>query len=179
MAGSPTETTHSSAYTGPDLAPLVCAPAVGEDIFPLHSAKFLPRVLVVDDEGLLRWSLAETLVDAGYQVVQAANGCEARAAMANAQHLIDAMLVDLKLPDTDGLQLVREARRQCLTCPIIVNIGLQDNVCPPETGYALFQNIRATDKQLYTYDGHGHDAGRSKHNVIVEQFFAHHLRAER
>jgi two-component system, chemotaxis family, chemotaxis protein CheY len=120
MAGSPTETTHFSAYAGPDLAPLVCSPAVGEDIFPLHPAKFLPRVLVVDDEGLLRWSLAETLVDAGYQVVQAANGCDARAAMANEQHLIDAMLVDLKLPDTDGLQLVREARRRCLTCPIIV-----------------------------------------------------------
>jgi cephalosporin-C deacetylase len=62
-----------------------------------------------------------------------------------------------------------------ITCPIIVNIGLQDNVCPPETGYALFRNIRATDKQLYPYDGHGHDAGRYKHNAIVDQFFAHHL----
>jgi cephalosporin-C deacetylase len=66
-----------------------------------------------------------------------------------------------------------------ITCPIIVNIGLQDNVCPPETGYALFNQIRATDKQLYTYDGHGHDAGRSKHNAIVERFFAQHLLSER
>ena len=66
-----------------------------------------------------------------------------------------------------------------ITCPIIVNIGLQDNVCPPETGYALFNRIRATDKQLYTYDGHGHDAGRSKHNAIVERFFAQHLLSER
>src|SRR5918911_1525655 len=59
-----------------------------------------------------------------------------------------------------------------ITCPIIVNIGLQDNVCPPETGYALFNRIRATDKQLYTYDGHGHEAGRYKHNAIVDRFFA-------
>jgi cephalosporin-C deacetylase len=66
-----------------------------------------------------------------------------------------------------------------ITCPIIVNIGLQDNVCPPETGYALFNQIRATDKQLYTYDGHGHDAGRSKHNAIVDRFFAQHLLSER
>jgi len=66
-----------------------------------------------------------------------------------------------------------------ITCPIIVNIGLQDNVCPPETGYALFNQIRATDKQLYTYDGHGHDAGRYKHNAIVDRFFAQHLVAER
>lgn len=62
-----------------------------------------------------------------------------------------------------------------ITCPIIVNIGLQDNVCPPETGYALFKAISARDKRLYTYDGHGHDAGRYKHTAIVEQFFAQHL----
>jgi cephalosporin-C deacetylase len=66
-----------------------------------------------------------------------------------------------------------------ITCPIIMNIGLQDNVCPPETGYVLFNQIGATDKQLYTYDGHGHDAGRYKHNAIVDRFFAHHLWSER
>jgi cephalosporin-C deacetylase len=66
-----------------------------------------------------------------------------------------------------------------ISCPIIVNIGLQDNVCPPETGYALFDRIGATDKRLYAYEGHGHDAGRSRHGAIVEQFFAHHLWSER
>ncbi len=62
-----------------------------------------------------------------------------------------------------------------IACPIIVNIGLQDNVCPPETGYALFNRIGAKDKRLYTYDGHGHDAGRHQHSAIVDRFFAHHL----
>jgi cephalosporin-C deacetylase len=66
-----------------------------------------------------------------------------------------------------------------ITCPIIVNIGLQDNVCPPETGYALFNRIGATDKRLYTYDGHGHDAGRSQHSAMVDRFFAQHLSPER
>lgn len=66
-----------------------------------------------------------------------------------------------------------------ITCPIIVNIGLQDNVCPPETGYALFHRLRATDKRLYAYDGYGHDAGRQQHGVIIEQFFAQHLGSER
>jgi cephalosporin-C deacetylase len=62
-----------------------------------------------------------------------------------------------------------------IACPIVVNIGLQDNVCPPETGYALFDRIGARDKQLYPYDGHGHDAGRSRHAAIVDRFFAQHL----
>jgi cephalosporin-C deacetylase len=63
-----------------------------------------------------------------------------------------------------------------ISCPIIVNIGCQDNVCPPETGYALFDRIGARDKQLYPYDGHGHDAGRVHHSAVVDQFFARHLR---
>jgi cephalosporin-C deacetylase len=66
-----------------------------------------------------------------------------------------------------------------ITCPIIVNIGLQDNVCPPETGYALFSKIGSTDKRLYPYDGHGHDAGRVQHSPIVDRFFAQHLSPER
>lgn len=61
-------------------------------------------------------------------------------------------------------------------CPIIVNIGLQDNVSPPETGYALFERIRSSDKKLYPYDGHGHDAGQSEHSAIVDQFFQKHLK---
>ncbi|MGQ4809795.1 Cephalosporin-C deacetylase [Candidatus Entotheonellaceae bacterium PAL068K] len=66
-----------------------------------------------------------------------------------------------------------------IACPIIVNIGLQDNVCPPETGYALFNHIQVEDKKLYTYDGHGHDAGRHAHSAIVDEFLAHHLCALR
>jgi cephalosporin-C deacetylase len=62
-----------------------------------------------------------------------------------------------------------------ITCPTIVNIGLQDNVCPPETGYALFKAIGAADKRLYPYDGHGHDAGRYRHSAVVDEFFARHL----
>jgi cephalosporin-C deacetylase len=66
-----------------------------------------------------------------------------------------------------------------ITCPIIVNIGLQDNVCPPETGYALFRRIQSSDKQLYSYDGHGHDAGRVKHSTVVDAFFRQHLASGR
>lgn len=65
-----------------------------------------------------------------------------------------------------------------IACPIVVNIGLQDNVCPPETGYALFARIGAADKQLHPYDGHGHEAGRVKHTAVVDRFFGHHLLGE-
>ncbi len=78
--------------------------------------------------------------------------------------------VEATLAYFDGINFAER-----ITCPIIVNVGLQDNVCPPETGYALFHKIGATDKQLYAYDGHGHDAGRVQHHAIIESFFARHL----
>lgn len=62
-----------------------------------------------------------------------------------------------------------------IRCPIIVNIGLQDNVCPPETGYALFDRIGSTDKKLYAYDGHAHDANSYRHEAIAEAFFREQL----
>ncbi len=62
-----------------------------------------------------------------------------------------------------------------ISCPIIVNIGLQDNVCPPETGFAAFNAIASEDKTLYSYDGYGHDAGSAKHGAVVETFFKTHL----
>ncbi len=65
-----------------------------------------------------------------------------------------------------------------IDCPIIVNIGLQDNVCPPETGYALYHHIASEDKRLYAYDGQGHSAGRHEHEPIIASFFDRHLKGE-
>ena len=65
-----------------------------------------------------------------------------------------------------------------VTCPLIMNIGLQDNVCPPETGYAAFRKIASEDKKMYAYDGHGHDAGSGVgHAEIAEAFFTKHLKS--
>lgn len=65
-----------------------------------------------------------------------------------------------------------------VTCPIVVNVGLNDNVCPPETGCALFNAIGSSDKQLYQYEGAGHDGGRHRHAAIVDEFFRKHLKLQ-
>lgn len=57
-----------------------------------------------------------------------------------------------------------------ITCPIIVNIGLNDDVCPPETGYAVYEKIGTSNKKLYTYDGHGHDSNGYEHGKIINAF---------
>ncbi|MDP6455705.1 MAG: acetylxylan esterase [SAR202 cluster bacterium] len=62
-----------------------------------------------------------------------------------------------------------------ITCPIIINVGMQDNVCPPETGFALFNEIASADKTMYPYDNQGHSAGRAEHGAVIESFFKKHL----
>lgn len=63
-----------------------------------------------------------------------------------------------------------------ITCPIIVNIGLRDDVCPPETGFAVFAEIGSADKKLYEYENCGHDAGSGVgHTAVIVQFMDRHL----
>ena len=60
-----------------------------------------------------------------------------------------------------------------IRAPIVVNIGLQDDVCPPETGFAVFGQIGSPDKKLYPYDKCGHDAGANAgHQEILEDFLS-------
>jgi cephalosporin-C deacetylase len=57
--------------------------------------------------------------------------------------------------------------------PIIVNIGLNDDVCPPATGFAVFREIGSKDKKLYPYEDCGHDAGTGAgHAAVVREFLA-------
>ena len=64
------------------------------------------RILVVDDEALIRWSLAERLKREGYQVLEAGDGSEARAIFTRTP--IDLAILDFKLPDVDGVSLLKE-----------------------------------------------------------------------
>jgi DNA-binding NtrC family response regulator len=65
------------------------------------------RILVVDDEKLIRWSVSERLQRDGYQVTSAVSGEEALTQIAAAPP--DVMLLDVKLPGIDGVQTLRQA----------------------------------------------------------------------
>ena len=69
------------------------------------------RGLVVDDEPLIRWSLAETLGDCGCQVVESADGRSARSAVLDPARPFDVVLLDYRLPDSDDLSLLAAIRR--------------------------------------------------------------------
>jgi|SRR4051812_1290424 DNA-binding NtrC family response regulator len=70
-----------------------------------------PRVLVVDDEPLIRWSVSETLSDCGWEVVERGDASGARSAVRDAaDHMFDVVLLDYRLPDSDDLGLLESLR---------------------------------------------------------------------
>ena len=68
------------------------------------------RVLVVDDEPLIRWSIAETLGAAGHQVVEAEDAASALRAV-NSPLGPDLILLDFRLPDSNDLGLLAKIRQ--------------------------------------------------------------------
>jgi DNA-binding NtrC family response regulator len=78
------------------------------------------RVLVVDDEALIRWSINERLSSAGYEVQEAEDGASTLGYFRDGAPRIDVVVLDLKLPDADGVDLLRKIKRLCPGCRVIL-----------------------------------------------------------
>ncbi|MFP3546652.1 response regulator [Rhizobium sp. SIMBA_035] len=79
-------------------------------------------VLIVEDEILIRMLLADTLLDEGYDVVDAANVLEAVAVLG--QRKIDAVVTDVDMPGgLSGLDLARMIFKTDMNVPVIVASG--------------------------------------------------------
>ena len=113
------------------------------------------RVLIVEDETLLARQLAKALDEAGYAVDTATDGEQADF-LAHANPY-DAMILDLGLPRTDGLTLLRRWRNSGLHCPVLIltargswhekvegmDSGADDYVAKPFRLEELLARIRA------------------------------------
>lgn len=80
------------------------------DFSPMLKKSPNVRVLIVDDEPLIRWALAETLTDHGYGVLQAGDGQGAVEALKDTRRPIDVIMLDYRLPDSNNLQLLATIR---------------------------------------------------------------------
>jgi DNA-binding NtrC family response regulator len=80
----------------------------------------MPAVLVVDDEALIRWSVAESLEAAGFSVMEAGTAHEALAHFGLPGCGSCVVLLDLRLPDSDDLGLLRRIREVAPQCRVIL-----------------------------------------------------------
>jgi two-component system, NtrC family, response regulator AtoC len=79
------------------------------------------RILVVDDERLVRWSLAQRLTARGWAVTEAGSAAEALNAAPP-----DAAILDYKLPDGDGIEVLRRLRQSDPDLPVVMLTAHQD-----------------------------------------------------
>ncbi len=76
------------------------------------------RVLIADDEKNMRWVLRQALEGEGYEVVEAADGKETLAAIADLPP--DLLVIDHKMPAPDGMEVLRRLRSKGMDFPIIM-----------------------------------------------------------
>ncbi len=112
------------------------------------------KVLIVEDDSLIRKFMSRALEDAGYATVIAGNAGVCR--MIFSSEMPDVVLLDLGLPDDDGLNLIPEIKRQKPDIPIIIvsarerenekvkalDLGADDYVTKPFGIYELLARIR-------------------------------------
>jgi two-component system KDP operon response regulator KdpE len=135
------------------------------------------RVLVVDDEPLIRRALTASLEAAGYDVTTAADGESALTAAALRQP--DAVVLDLRLPDIDGVEVCRRLRAWS-DVPVIVlssldaetekiaalDAGADDYVTKPWSAGELLARLRASLRRAP--DGAGGDGTVRFGDVVVD-----------
>ncbi len=76
------------------------------------------HILIVDDEPLVRRSLGEMLTLSGYAVSAAASGKEALGMLKD--YTADIIITDIKMPEMDGVQLLRRLKDTCPDTPVIL-----------------------------------------------------------
>src|SRR5215510_14588605 len=96
---------HGFGGNGPEMR------AVAKGKFRIAAKKSPRHVLVVDDEPLIRWSVAESLSDLGYDVEQASDANSALRKVTTTALPYDVVVLDLRLPDMSDLSLLGTLRQ--------------------------------------------------------------------
>lgn len=81
----------------------------------------MARILIIDDEDQTRRALRQKLERAGYEVVEARNGCEG--VERYRAHAIDLVITDIIMPDQEGLETIQELKRACPAVKIVAMSG--------------------------------------------------------
>ncbi len=79
------------------------------------------RILVVDDEAIVRETIKNDLMEAGYDVVEARNGMDGVRQFKNGA--IDLVISDLVMGEMDGLEVLKEVKKISPDTPVIIITG--------------------------------------------------------
>ena len=95
-------------------------PATAGESAPPVKKSAARRILIVDDEPLVRWAIAETLSHCGYDVDEANDAESTVRTLFEAGAGPDVVLLDLRLPDSKDLKLLETVRRMAPRATVIL-----------------------------------------------------------
>lgn len=81
------------------------------------------KILIVEDEDMIREGISDYLADCGYETIQAADGLEALEQFSN--HQVDLILLDIQMPKLNGLEVLSEIRKSSQV-PVLMLTAFQD-----------------------------------------------------
>jgi two-component system nitrogen regulation response regulator NtrX len=117
---------------------------------PKNSDSYRASVLIVDDESSIRDSLRMILEYEGYRVEESGGGSQALARLAD--RLPDAVLLDVKMPEMDGIEVLRAMRERGYEVPVLVVSGHADVATAVEAtrlgAYDFFEKPLQRDRVL-------------------------------
>ncbi len=79
------------------------------------------KILVVDDDMLIRLNIAEELSDAGHEVLEAVDGRAAIQILLKSDHTFDAVITDMQMPDGNGIDVLQTMLRARKVYPTYVH----------------------------------------------------------
>lgn len=100
------------------------------------------RILVVDDDPVIRRLLHTPLYDAGYEIFEMEDGHAALRWML--QNRADLMVLDVSMPDMDGIQLAHAVKQQHARLPILA-ISAGEQIMSKEFCLKFMQSLGATE----------------------------------
>ena len=144
------------------------------------------HILVVDDEKLIRWSLNQRLTKEGHVCKEAADGAEARALLQKEQ--FDLVLLDLRLPDVDGMTLYRDIQQNTPELPVVMitaystvdtavealKAGVQDYIAKPFNMDELTLTVDHVLRESQAQHRARHEVDRAKERFGVENIVGEH-----
>mgnify|MGYP000604420539 CR=1 FL=1 len=124
------------------------------------------RILLVEDDAALRDGLQQALIDQGFAVNAVGNGQQALVAIR--ANDCDAVILDLGLPDIDGLSVLKQLRQKQQRMPVLIltardgiedrikglDLGADDYLVKPFAAAELFARLRVIERRLGTASSH-------------------------
>jgi len=126
------------------------------------------KILIIDDERLIRWSLAQKMMGWGYQVVEAESGAAGLRSLT--EESPDLLLLDMKLPDAKGTDVLEDLRKNWPELPVIMITAfgvIEDVVTAMRRGAYDFITKPIDDAKLRSTVVHALEAAALKKKIAT------------